>query len=266
MLGLESQLVVGAYSLVAWFLLYLLIAQVLKVWARTKNLPYCHRAALSESFISGVQGAACGIIGVITVYSCWHDVMGATFPIAVSYSSIGVAYFMYDLWAMYTTHVAHLKGQHSFARRITSYIQKQSLMIGHHVVLVTLLFPALVYRSQMGHFFIGCFYCSELSTPFVNGRVIISKLGFKSSRVYIINGLLMMVMFAMCRVAMFPLMYCVYLSQQTKAPSHIQALLNIPAQCHACCALVLAPQVYWLTLMIKGALSLVFKTDSVKID
>ncbi|KAK7066086.1 hypothetical protein SK128_019777, partial [Halocaridina rubra] len=55
--------------------------------------------------------------------------------------------------------------------------------------------------------------------------------------------------FSMCRIAMFPLMYAAYLSQQTTAPSHIQALISIPINCHLSCALVLAPQIYWLSLM-----------------
>lgn len=260
--AVKTQLAVGAYALVAWFALYLLIASALRMWARTSHLPIAHRAHIAESFVSGVQGVACAIVGVLTVRACWHDVMKDQYPLAVYYSSIGTAYFIYDLWAMYKSHVARTDTSFEFVPRLLSYLKKDVLMIVHHLTIVTLLFPAIVYHSPMGHFFVGCFFCTELSTPFVNARVILSRLGLKNSKIYVVNGLLMMTVFAMCRVAMFPVMYAVYLTQQTVAPSHIHALASIPIMCHLSCLLVLAPQIYWLGLMVKGALAVMGVTSS----
>lgn len=255
---MESQVAVGAYALGAWFSLYLLIASLLRMWARTSHLSDAHRAHITESFVSGVQGAACGIVGLCAVASCKHDVMGEKFPLAVHYSSIGTAYFVYDLWAMYRSHVANRNlVKRSWAHLMLSYIRKDLLMIVHHLTIVFVMFPAVVYYSPMGHFFLGCFFCTELSTPFVNARVILSRLGLKKSKIYVVNGLLMMTIFAMCRVALFPIMYAAYLSQQTKAPTHIQALAKIPMTCHLSCLLVLTPQLYWLSLMVKGALAVI---------
>ncbi|KAK4328677.1 hypothetical protein Pmani_000924 [Petrolisthes manimaculis] len=258
---MKTQLAVGAYALVAWFTLYLLIASVLRMWVRTNHLPLAHRAHITESFVSGVQGVACGIVGVLTVRACWHDVMQVRYPLAVYYSSIGIAYFIYDLWAMYKSHVSRTDASCEFVHCLLSYLKNDVLMIVHHLTIVTLLFPAIVYHSPMGHFFVGCFYCTELSTPFVNARVILSRLGRKNSKIYVVNGLLMMTVFAMCRVAMFPVMYAVYLSQQTVAPSHIHALASIPIMCHLSCLLVLAPQIYWFGLMVKGALAVMRVTS-----
>ncbi|XP_047475067.1 TLC domain-containing protein 3A-like [Penaeus chinensis] len=254
---MEKQIAVGVYALGAWFSLYLLIASLLRLWTRTSHLPDAHRAHITESFVSGVQGAACGIVGLCAVVSCKHDVMGEKYPLAVHYSSIGTAYFVYDLWAMYRSHAASKAFVKSQLECLLSYFKKDLLMIVHHITIVLVLFPAMVYHSPMGHFFIGCFFCTELSTPFVNARVILSRLGLKKSKIYVVNGLLMMTIFAMCRIALFPIMYAAYLSQQTKAPTHIQALAKIPLTCHLSCLLVLAPQLYWLTLMVKGALAVV---------
>lgn len=49
----------------------------------------------------------------------------------------------------------------------------------------------------------------EASTPFVSLRGVLSKMGLKDTRLYIINGLIMLVVFFLCRVIMFP--YVIYL-------------------------------------------------------
>lgn len=49
----------------------------------------------------------------------------------------------------------------------------------------------------------------EASTPFVSLRGILSKIGLKNSPVYVINGLLMLAVFFICRIAMFP--YVIYM-------------------------------------------------------
>ena len=255
----KTQLAIGAYAFVAWVALYLLISTILRMWSRTNHLSKLHRAQVTESFVSGVQGVACAVVGIATVSACKHDVMGAKYPLALYYSSIGTAYFIYDLWAMYMSHYPKKRVGHiAFA---VSYMEKNVLMVLHHIAIIFLLFPSLVYYSSMGDFFCGCFYCTELSTPFVNARVILSRLGLKNSKIYVVNGMVMLTVFAMCRVALFPLMYAAYLSQQTVAPSHIQALLTVPIRCHLSCLLVLAPQIYWLSLMIRGAVA-VLKKDT----
>lgn len=260
----KTQLAIGAYALTAWVGLYLLISTLLRIWSRTSHLSKLHRAQVTESFISGVQGAACAVVGIVTVTACRHDVMGAKYPLTLYYSSIGTAYFLYDMWAMWMSHFPkNVVGPIAF---LASYFMKNMLMIFHHIAIVFLLFPSLVYYSSMGDFFTGCFYCTELSTPFVNARVILSRLGFRHSKIYVINGLLMLTVFAMCRVAVFPLMYAAYLSQQTTAPTHIQALAFVPVRCHLSCLLVLAPQLYWLNIMIKGAIAVLKKDTTSLID
>lgn len=49
----------------------------------------------------------------------------------------------------------------------------------------------------------------EASTPFVSLRGILSKIGLKDSPVYVINGLVMLAVFFICRIAMFP--YVIYM-------------------------------------------------------
>lgn len=64
-------------------------------------------------------------------------------------------------------------------------------------------------RGGLGDCFFGYIYLMEASTPFVSVRGILSKVGLKQSNLYIINGLVMLATFFLCRVAMFP--YVIYL-------------------------------------------------------
>lgn len=50
----------------------------------------------------------------------------------------------------------------------------------------------------------------ELSTPFVSVRSILSTIGLKDSTAYVVNGLLMLGTFFVCRVLMWPYVYYWY--------------------------------------------------------
>lgn len=52
----------------------------------------------------------------------------------------------------------------------------------------------------------------ELSTPFVSIRGVLSRIGMKASKLYVVNGMLMLVTFFFCRIVMFP--YVCYLHAQ----------------------------------------------------
>lgn len=47
-------------------------------------------------------------------------------------------------------------------------------------------------------------FMMEFSTPFVSLRSMLSVLGLKESRLYVINGLIMLATFFVCRVYMWP--------------------------------------------------------------
>uniref|UniRef100_A0A2P2I5F9 Protein FAM57A-like n=1 Tax=Hirondellea gigas TaxID=1518452 RepID=A0A2P2I5F9_9CRUS len=256
----ENQIVLWIYSFIIWSAMYICIAFFIKIY--TKSCTYlsdADKAHMAEGCISSVQGFVCGGAGIAAVIAARHDVMNAKHWFVLPYSTIGSAYFIYDLAAMYYSHCLQKDSKGlPWVKHTKLYFQRSLLMIMHHIILIFLLFPALVYYSNMGDFFTGCFYLTELSTPFVNMRVVLSKFGMKSSKMYIINGVLMTVMFALCRVIMFPFMYLTYLSQYSKGISYLQALSRVPWHCHIGSSLVLAPQIYWLFLMLRGVFAVFF--------
>ncbi|XP_078618781.1 TLC domain-containing protein 4-like [Branchiostoma floridae x Branchiostoma japonicum] len=79
------------------------------------------------------------------------------------------------------------------------------LMIVHHAIACIAAYagsviPALPYY---GNFWV----LMELSSPFVNLRMILYSLGQERSRLYLLNGILMLVTFLTCRVITIPLWF-----------------------------------------------------------
>jgi len=85
----------------------------------------------------------------------------------------------------------------------------------------------------------------------------------------------MVVTFAMCRVAMFPFMYWCYGVQYGSTsidadsngvlvPPIVSAIKLVPRHCTIGSSLVLLPQLYWLTLMVKTSVKMIFGTDKPK--
>lgn len=65
----------------------------------------------------------------------------------------------------------------------------------------------------------------EASTPFVNLRSILSTFGFKKSRAYVINGILMMITFFVFRILMWP--FTIQLFGQEANLSFVQVSLHL---------------------------------------
>lgn len=222
----ENPIELWIYSFICWTALYFVFAATIKLVFRNFDcLSDVDRAHIAEGCISATQGFLCGGTGIIAVLQTRHSVMTAKYWFVVPFSTIGSAYFIYDLGAMYYSHSLQKDSQGlPWKAHLKLYLKRNLLMVTHHVVLIFLLFPALIYYSNMGDFFTGCFYLTEISTPFVNMRVILTKFGLKSSKLYILNGVLMTIVFALCRVMMFPYMYLTYLQQQAKGMAIITAL------------------------------------------
>jgi hypothetical protein len=61
-----------------------------------------------------------------------------------------------------------------------------------------------------GDILIACTFLLETSTPFVALRTILSDLQLNNSVLYLLNGLLMLVVFFLCRIVIYPFFYYLY--------------------------------------------------------
>uniref|UniRef100_A0A2K5EEN9 TLC domain containing 3A n=1 Tax=Aotus nancymaae TaxID=37293 RepID=A0A2K5EEN9_AOTNA len=176
-----------------------------------------------------------------------------------------IPYMIYDSYAMYLCDWYRASDQdraHSLTLR--SFLSRNRLMITHHAVILFVLVPvAQRLRGDLGDFFVGCIFTAELSTPFVSlGRVLI-QLKQQHTLLYKVNGILTLATFLCCRILLFPFMYWSYGHQQ--GLSLLQVPFRIPFFCNVANAFLIAPQIYWFSLLCRKALRL-FDTPQAKKD
>lgn len=165
-----------------------------------------------------------------------------------------IPYMIYDTYAMYLCEW-YRAGDQSSKHSLTifrNFLSKNRLMITHHVFILLVLVPiAQKLRGELGDFFVGCIFTAELSTPFVSlGRILI-QLQRQHSLLYKVNGILTLTTFFLCRILLFPFMYWSYGRQQ--GLSLLRVPFHIPFHCNVANAFLIAPQIYWFSLLCKKA-------------
>ncbi|KAG8237946.1 hypothetical protein J437_LFUL016291 [Ladona fulva] len=218
--------------------------------------------------VSAVQACLSCVTGaVVCWWSCPRNFLRSSHYMSEAYAWFGMAYFFYDIWSMYHVHShdigvvsggADMKGMS--ANRVHgvslegfwAYFVRQPVIVLHHIFIGSFGFLVIVYfRGGLGDCVFGFVYLMELSTPFVSLRGILSKLKLKSSLLYVVNGITMLVTFFFCRVIMFP--YVCYMYARFTGLPYWKAISSLPTTCKAGIAVLMMPQVYWFILMVQGA-------------
>lgn len=149
--------------------------------------------------------------------------------------------------------LANKLGTPSFLR----YLITHKLMVFHHLFIGSYGLMVISFlRGGLGDCVFSFMYMMELSTPFVSFRGILSVLGLKESKVYVVNGLVMLVSFFWCRVFLMPYV-CYYYSQVVNL-SFFEALWRLPRGCKISILALFLPQLYWFRLMLRGAFKVFF--------
>ncbi|KAM9424987.1 ceramide synthase isoform 2-T3 [Pholidichthys leucotaenia] len=198
----------------------------------------------------------------VVQYFKWHWLTS-------TYIMFAVPYFVYDIYAMFMCYWYKLrvKGheeasaapQH-MSSALTSYLRREFLMVLHHVVMVTVCFPVSVFwRQGKGDYFQGIMFMAELSTPSVCLGKILIQYKQQHTLLHKVNGALMLITFFICRVLLFPYLYYVY-GRYASIPFHMVPL-SVPWHCNLGAALLMAPQLYWFSLICRGALRLFMGTS-----
>lgn len=133
------------------------------------------------------------------------------------------------------------------------YIVSHPVMIMHHIFIGTFGLLVVTYlRGGTGDCVYSFIYLMEFSTPFVSIRSILSTMGLKNTRIYIINGITMLITFFICRIFMWPYVFYWY-SEVINRP-FVQAIMGLPRKCKIGILILFLPQIYWFQLMVRGAL------------
>ncbi|XP_076856861.1 ceramide synthase isoform X1 [Brachyhypopomus gauderio] len=217
---------------------------------------------VSARLVSSLQAIMASSAGYIISTSC-DDIIDDQHWLTISYILFAVPYFVYDIYAMFLCywHKFHVKGHEADDRpksksaALTRYLHREFLMVLHHVVMVTVCFPVSVFwRQGKGDYFQGVMFLAELSTPSVCLGKILIQYKQQHTLLHKVNGALMLVTFFICRVLLFPYLYYVY-GRYASIPFYLVPLA-VPWQCNMGAALLMAPQVYWFSLICRGALRL----------
>lgn len=140
-----------------------------------------------------------------------------------------------------------------------TYVLAHPIMVMHHIFIGTIgLLVVTTLRGGLGDCVYSFIYLMEFSTPFVSARSILSTMGLKNTRMYLINGLVMLASFFVCRIFMWP--YVFYWYSEVINKSFIQAVWGLPRTCKIGIMILFLPQIYWFSLMIKGALKVFLVT------
>ncbi|GAB0092952.1 uncharacterized protein DMENIID0001_080040 [Sergentomyia squamirostris] len=140
------------------------------------------------------------------------------------------------------------------------YISHQPLMVGHHIFIGSFGLCVIAYlRGGLGDCIFSFIFMMEASTPFVSLRSILSTMGLKSSNLYVINGVLMLVTFFVFRILMLPFVFYWY-SQTVNLP-FLRAVASLPRGCKISICILFLPQIYWFYLIVRGALKVFFPKE-----
>lgn len=133
------------------------------------------------------------------------------------------------------------------------YLKSEPLMVGHHIFIGSFGLSVIVFlRGGLGDCIFSHIYIMEASTPFVSFRSILSTLGMKEHRYYVINGILMMATFFIFRILLLPYLFLWY-SNTINVPV-LTAIAALPRGCLISVAILFLPQYYWFYLIVRGAL------------
>ncbi|XP_034404511.1 TLC domain-containing protein 3A-like [Cyclopterus lumpus] len=213
---------------------------------------------VSERLVSSIHACLATAAGITVVTNC-RDVMTDSHWLANGFALFGAPYMAYDIYAMYLSHY-HVQrarghsgsyGGHSL-QTAKAFLVKDRMMVVHHLALLLVFLPITVFfRRGLGDFFIGCLFVTELSTPFISMGKIFIQLGLDDTRLYRLNGVAVLLSFFTCRLLVFPFMYWMY-GRQFGVPLH-RVALHLPLHCNLGNLAILAPQVYWFSLLLRKA-------------
>ncbi|XP_064613410.1 ceramide synthase-like [Liolophura sinensis] len=188
------------------------------------------------------------------------DIMTDSHWLSNTYAWFALPYFYYDIWAMYQTHLLFhpYLAEKSTWVSIRHYLSRNVVMMVHHVIMPMVFFPIILFlRKDQGDYFIGVFYMIEITIPFIALFTLLVQLKVTEQIYTIIAGLLMVIVFFVSRILVFPFLFWSYSNYANIGFWDVPG--SIPIRCNVGCSLLLLPQLYWLVLMVKGAYKVLCK-------
>ncbi|PIK38340.1 hypothetical protein BSL78_24814 [Apostichopus japonicus] len=232
---------------------FLICTFLLRKWVGIQSTAV--QTAVAMRLTSVLQAFMASVCGWYIVTHCYHDFLYARCWLVDTYMSFGLPYMLYDIGAMYASYHrdAEAKQNAIISKKLTfvPFLNRQKLIITHHLLVAFVGYPiALFYRNGKGDFFLGCILLTELSSPFVNLRAILKKFNRTGSNLYRINNALILLIFFLCRILIFPITFWVY--SWDKQVYWFQVPWMIPWHCTLGCTIIGGFQLMWYVMFAKA--------------
>nr|KAF6455983.1 hypothetical protein HJG63_004908 [Rousettus aegyptiacus] len=187
---------------------------------------------ISTRVVSSAQAILATGSGIVVICSCGNVITDRHW-LAREYVWFLIPYMVYDIYAMYLCEWYRTREpncRHS-CTIFRNFLSKNRLMITHHVAILLVLVPITQLKKQ-------------------------------HTLLYKVNGILTLTTFFSCRILLFPYMYWCYARQETL--SLLQVPFKIPFFCNVANAFLVAPQIYWFSLLCKKAARLFDPPPAIK--
>ncbi len=203
--------------------------------------------------VSGLFASAASIAGIRILST--YDGSGYNPLIITHIMPIAMGYFLYDVRAMYEVYLQNKSTEED--KTFKKFVKSQPLMAVHHLSLSLFFIPLMVNRRDHGPGdpMYACALIMESSTPFVSIRAILQHVHLRKNVIYVVNGVVMMLVFFCCRILIYPIFYSVH--GASIGLSMLEAVMATPPRCAFWMILVLLPQLYWFRIMFIGAVKVV---------
>ncbi|XP_055351784.1 TLC domain-containing protein 3A-like [Paramacrobiotus metropolitanus] len=237
-----SRVVIGSF--LGFFLIFIVSSSLCKIF-KPRDRPKGFSFNVSQIIVSETQAIIASFTGLKIVVQTWSDVVLSRSPLTNSYAMVFVGYLLYDLIIMYLTDWR--TGKH-----FLDIFRSQLSIYCHHLAFLAIVPPVSLYlRNGKGDHFIGCFLIMEFPVIFLHFQHFLSVFGLSGSKAYVVNGLLTMISYFFCRIAIFPMMF--YRLAVRKGVPFWEVFKHMSKSCVIGSALCLIMQIYWFTLMCRKA-------------
>ncbi|MBZ3890755.1 Protein FAM57A [Sciurus carolinensis] len=210
----------------AWGSLFFPGLFALCTWALRRSRPEwtdTDCVMISTRLVSSVQAVLATGSGIVIIRSC-SNVITDRHWLAREYVWFLIPYMIYDSYAMYLCEWYRTRDQNlGHTTTFRKFLNQNRLMITHHAVILFVLVPVAQLKQQ-------------------------------HTLLYKVNGILTLGTFFSCRILLFPFMYWSYGQQQ--GLSLLQVPFSIPFYCNVANAFLIAPQLYWFSLLCRKAVRL----------
>eukprot|EP00095_Tigriopus_kingsejongensis_P011500 maker-scaffold56_size446035-snap-gene-3.26 protein:Tk11500 transcript:maker-scaffold56_size446035-snap-gene-3.26-mRNA-1 annotation:"protein fam57a isoform x2" len=245
---------VGIVELGSGIIWYCLWHVVIHQWIQRSRRPVKASQArdIATKSVSILFSITTCLVGASIFWGCRRDLIRETHYALHHYGLFAAPYFAYDIVAMFLVYREEAL-EVGLEPQWIDFIARRFLMVFHHAVLALLGVPILVcLRRDLGDCLLALGFLMEASTPFVSLRALLAGNGYKSSKWYLVNGILMLVSFFTCRIVLIPYIYVLY-ARQLGVSLVTTVVEHVPHYCTLCMGIVYLPQLYWFGLMLRGS-------------